>query len=77
MKATYSLPELKPGSFPKLVYGLAGIMQIFDVSKATACRYKNTILKNAVTQQGNVIICDVERALGEFGVKDPGRFVVG
>ncbi len=54
--------------FPALVYGLGGIMQIFGVSKSTAKRYKDTFLKDAVTQKGKVIVVDTAKALRCFGV---------
>lgn len=50
----------------RYVYGLAGIRGLFNVSTPTAHRLKNTILKEAVSQQGRVIVCDVERAMQLF-----------
>lgn len=50
----------------RYVYGLAGIRGLFNVSIPTAHRLKNTILKEAVSQQGRVIVCDVERAMQLF-----------
>lgn len=50
----------------RYVYGLAGIRSLFNVSIPTAHRLKNTILKEAVSQQGRVIVCDVERAMQLF-----------
>ena len=48
------------------VYGLKGIRDLFKVSHATAQKYKNTILKDAVTQHGRKIIVDVEKAMKLF-----------
>ncbi len=50
----------------KYVYGLRGIRDIFRVSHATAQRYKDTILKDAVTQHGRKIITDVDKAIELF-----------
>ena len=50
----------------RLVYGLAGIRKLFNVSHATAYRYKETILKDAVSQQGRKIIVDADKALKLF-----------
>lgn len=50
----------------RYVYGLRGIRQLFGVSHATAQRYKNTFLSDAVSQQGRIIITDVDKALELF-----------
>ena len=50
----------------KHVYGLKGIQKLFNVSHATAQKYKDTILKDAVSQQGRKIVVDVEKALSLF-----------
>lgn len=50
----------------KYIYGLAGIRRLFNVSHATAQRYKDTIIKDAVMQQGRKIIVDAEKALELF-----------
>jgi phosphoserine phosphatase len=50
----------------KYVYGLRGIRELFRVSHATAQKYKDTILKDAITQHGRKIITDVEKALELF-----------
>ena len=62
-------------TFPAIMYGLDGIMQLFDVSKSTAMRYKNGFLKEAVTQRGNVIMIDVRKALECFGVAEAEQLV--
>ena len=61
---------------PPIVYGLKGIQRIFNVSKATASRYKDTILKDAVAQQGNVIVVDTKKALKMFGLPDAENVVL-
>lgn len=50
----------------KLAYGLLGIRKLFGVSHATAYRYKETIIKEAVSQHGRKIIVDVDKALELF-----------
>jgi hypothetical protein len=50
----------------RYVYGLAGIRGLFNVSVPTAHRLKNTVLKGAISQQGRVIVCDVEKAMQLF-----------
>lgn len=68
----YILPNKK---FPPVMYGLKGIMELFGVSKATASRYKNTFLKDAVTQKGHVIIVDTAACLSAFGVMNPEKLI--
>ena len=51
------------------VYGLNGVKRLFNVSHATAQRYKDTIIKDAVSQNGRKIIVDVEKALELFNQK--------
>lgn len=62
--------EQKPHSVSdkpkKYVYGLAGIKALFNVSHATAQRYKNTFLHEAISQQGKIIVTDVEKAMELF-----------
>jgi len=53
----------------KHVYGLKGIRDLFNVSHATAQKYKDGILKDAVTQFGRKIIVDVEKAHELFAAK--------
>ncbi len=50
----------------RYVYGLAGIKALFNVSHATAQRYKNTFLHEAISQQGKIIVTDVEKAMELF-----------
>lgn len=61
--------------FPPLMYGLVGIMELFNVGKTTAHRYKTTFLAPAITQQGNNIVIDVREALRLFGLKNPDAFI--
>lgn len=55
-----------PGQGCRYVYGLRGIMQLFNVSNMTAQRYKNGIIKDAVTQYGRKIVVDADKALELF-----------
>ena len=58
--------EIDPEKSNRLVYGLRGIRNLFGVSHATASRYKNTIISEAVMQHGRKIIVDVDKALELF-----------
>lgn len=65
--------ESKPGAStdqnakPKrYVYGIAGIRELFGVSHVTAQRYKDGIIRDAVSQQGRVIVTDAEKAMQLF-----------
>lgn len=51
---------------PVVVYGLDGIMRLFDVSKGTAWRYRHGCIKDACMQNGNKIIVDTRKALQLF-----------
>ena len=51
---------------PRYVHGIKGIRQLFNVSHDTACKYKNTIIKDAVYQQGRIIVTDTAKALDLF-----------
>ncbi len=46
----------------KYIYGLKGIRDEFNVCHATAQKYKDGILKDAIIQNGRKIIVDVEKA---------------
>ena len=59
----------KPESTKRLVYGLRGIRNLFGVSHATAQRYKDTIIKDAVSQNGRKIVVDVDKAMELFNAK--------
>ena len=64
--AQETIVEIKPESDKRYVYGLSGIRRLFNVSHATAQRYNDTIIKDAVMQQGRKIVGDVEKALELF-----------
>lgn len=51
---------------PNYVYGLRGIRNLFNVSHATAQRYKDTIIKDAVKQNGRKLIIDADLAIELF-----------
>jgi len=57
------LKEEKSKEVVEYVYGLRGIRNEFNVSHATAQKYKNGILKGAVMQNGRKIIIDVKLLL--------------
>jgi len=70
--------ERKPEVFDlkkskRYVYGLRGIRTLFSVSHATAQRYKDTIIKDAVSQNGRKLIIDADLALELFNQKQGGR----
>ena len=58
--------EVAPFSGKRYVYGIKGIQELFSVSHATAQKYKDGILKEAVYQSGRKIVVDVEKALELF-----------
>ncbi len=66
LEAQESIVEIKPKPDKRYVYGLAGIRKLFNVSHATAQRYKDTIIKDAVMQQGRKIVVDADKALELF-----------
>jgi hypothetical protein len=54
----------------KFVYGLAGIAKLFNCSKTTANRIKQSgKIDKAINQIGNIIIVDVEKAVELTGKK--------
>jgi len=64
--------ELKQEKRPEVVkyaFGLRGIREEFNVSHATAQKYKDGILKDAVMQIGRKIILDVEKARELFALR--------
>ena len=67
------LKDITPGSKAqrpqgkRLVYGIKGIEELFGCSHATAQHYKNTILQDAITQNGRKIVVDADYALELFG----------
>lgn len=56
------------------VYGLQGIQGLFNVSKKTAQRYKDGILRDAVMQSGRKLVIDVDKAMALFA--QSGRVVL-
>jgi hypothetical protein len=60
---------LIPEKSKRLVYGLRGIRNLFGVSHVTAYRYKETIIKEAVSQYGRKIIVDADKAIELFKMK--------
>ena len=54
--------DSQPYAGRRYVYGIKGIMELFQVSNMTAQKYKRGILKDAVTQVGRNIRIDVELA---------------
>lgn len=46
----------------KFVHGLKGIQMLFNCSHLTAQRYKDTILRDAIQQDGRKITVDVRKA---------------
>ncbi len=50
----------------RYVRGLHGISSLFGCSRPTAMKLKNTILKDAVSQNGRVILTDANKALQLF-----------
>ena len=50
----------------RYVYGLKGISNLFGVSKVTAQKYKDGILKDAVYQSGRKIVVDADKARALF-----------
>ena len=55
----------------EVVYGIRGIMGLFNVSVNTAQRYKSTFLKGAVSQRGRKIITNVALARKLFNENKP------
>lgn len=69
--AAVSTPEASPRQ--RYVYGLKGIMNLFKVSNMTAQRYKKTIIREAVSQNGRVIVVDADKALELFKERKGGE----
>lgn len=51
------------------VYGIKGIMKLFDVCRSTAQTYKDTFLKDAVEQRGRKIVVDEQLARTLFKIR--------
>ena len=54
----------------RLVYGLTGIQDLFNVSHKTAFEWKSTWLAPAVKQCGRKIVTDAENAMKLFGERE-------
>lgn len=60
----------EPEKAKRLVYGIAGIAQLFNCSMTTANRIKRSgRIDKAITQHGRIIVVDVELALELFNNK--------
>lgn len=62
-------PELVVAQRPadrRMVKGLEGIQGLFNCSKSTALKYKNTWLAPAVTQRGKSLYIDADMAMELF-----------
>lgn len=75
MSKSLSEKMVSSKKFPAVVYGLEGIMEIFHVSKSTACRYGQTKIKGACIKNGKKIIIDVKKALQLFGCQNVEELV--
>ena len=62
--------ELVTESGKRYAHGLKGIQELFNVSHATAQKYKDGILKEAVFQSGRKIVVDVDKALELFNSRN-------
>ncbi len=56
----------------RYVYGIKGIMRLFGVSNVTAQRYKRGIIREAVKQNGRIIVVDADHALQLFNERNGG-----
>ena len=61
--------------FPAIVYGLDGVMTLFQCSRSRASRLVHGKIEGAVSRDGNIIVVDTAAALRLFGVREPERFV--
>lgn len=57
------------------VYGIKGIMRLFGVSNVTAQRYKRGVIREAVKQNGRIIVTDVDLALKLFNERKEAEFI--
>lgn len=63
---THGSNEPKARGGRTMVFGIAGIRQIFHCGETRAYELKNTVIKDAVSQHGRTIAVDVEKALALF-----------
>ncbi len=61
-----AMPDLTAYTPEAHVFGLRGIMKLLGVSKATAQRYKDGILRPSVMQNGRKIVVDKQKAIELF-----------
>ncbi len=59
-------PKVDPHPDKRYVKGIDGIASLFGCSRPTALKLKKTIIKEAVTQNGRVILTDAEMAIQLF-----------
>lgn len=60
----------EPEKAKRLVYGIAGIAQLFNCSMTTANRIKASgRIDDAITQHGRIIVVDADKALVLFNNK--------
>ena len=71
-KALEASREVEKRELPKYVHGLQGIADVFNVTKVTAQKYKNTWLAGAVKQNGKTLLTDTEMALKLFNENGEG-----
>lgn len=64
------IEQSKPKNY---VYGLRGVMKLFNCSQPTAQKIKNGIIKDAVSQHGRKIIVDADLAMELFKNSKSGR----
>ena len=63
-------PSSPSTSSKKYAHGLRGIRELFDVSHATAQRYKDSFLQPAIMQNGRKIVVDVDKAMELFNERE-------
>lgn len=69
-KAQAPAAQAQPKEEKRLVYGIAGIAQIFNCSMTTANRIKASgRINDAITQHGRIIVVDANKALQLFNNK--------
>ena len=69
-KAQAPVVEKAPVKAKRLVYGIAGIAQLFNCSMTTANRIKASgRIDDAITQHGRIIVVDADKALVLFNNK--------
>lgn len=68
-------PQKVGGKYPRMLYGLPGIMELFNVCKATAYKYSKGVIKDACTKNGGILIVNTRKALELFGCPNPEDFI--